>query len=169
MRPLHCAIATYPWRSWTRCSTRLATLFAPRYSEYIQRSLWCMRTISTSFRRCVSRACERSPGRLRKHPGKQGLSPLFMAPTQRIILRCFSRQTAMAFDYGQHRGFDIFRHVAGIATDIDARSILEPGPQRCTLFEYSMLDVDFLRLVTREGARLSSVRNPSLCISVSSS
>lgn len=68
-----------------------------------------------------------------------------------IILRCFPRQTAMTFDDAQHCGFDILRHVAGITADIDMGAILEPRPQRRTLFAYSVLDVDFLRLVTREG------------------
>ncbi|MNR56967.1 hypothetical protein D3C85_1776510 [compost metagenome] len=39
---------------------------------------------------------------------------------------------------------DIFGHLAGVATDVQLRTLLQPAPQVCTLFANPVLHVDLL-------------------------
>ncbi len=45
---------------------------------------------------------------------------------------------------------NIFRHAAFVAADVDVGTAFDPVPQGFGLFEYAVLDVDFLGLIARE-------------------
>ena len=45
---------------------------------------------------------------------------------------------------------NIFRHAAFVAADVDVGAAFDPVPQGFGLFEYAVLDVDFMSLIARE-------------------
>ena len=57
----------------------------------------------------------------------------------------------MLGDDGVEGGVDILRHAGGVAADVDAGSILQPGPEARSLLEHLVLHVDLVVLVAGEG------------------
>src|SRR5471032_1925826 len=57
----------------------------------------------------------------------------------------------MALDDFLQRGVDVLGHAAGIATDIDTGTLLQPAPQLRAGFEHALLHVDLFGLVTGES------------------
>src|SRR5260370_35001194 len=70
--------------------------------------------------------------------------------------RFFYRLVAGLFDDSMQSRIDIFGHSLGITAHVEVSAVLQPSPQISCVFQHSMLNVDFLRLIPRERRTESS-------------
>ena len=66
---------------------------------------------------------------------------------------CFLRRLATLFLHNRpQRGIYIFRHLQGVATNIEVSSGVEPAPKFGGIFLHLVLHINLMFLIPREGA-----------------
>src|SRR5438067_906426 len=68
-----------------------------------------------------------------------------------IVFRPFARVTALALDHLQQRLVNVARHILLITAHVEVRAFLEPRVELARLRKHSVLDVNLVGPVAREG------------------
>src|SRR5262249_61713517 len=67
-----------------------------------------------------------------------------------VIVSRLDFQSPPPLDNLSKRGIDILRHSLRVSADVEIGALFQPFPKFARRLEHSVLDVNFLRLITRE-------------------
>ena len=87
------------------------------------------------------------------------LIPFFTLQLRDVFGSLLIRFAAGLLDHLVQGGINVLGHALGVATDINMRSLLEPGPHIPCVFQHAMLHVDLLDLIAGE-CRLQARQSP---------
>src|SRR2546425_6077737 len=64
-----------------------------------------------------------------------------------ILSSGFGRESAFVLGDGDEGLVNVFGHAFGVTADVEIGAVLKPGPKVFRVFQHSILDVNFVRLI----------------------
>ena len=89
------------------------------------------------------------------------LVPLLLAQIFYVFRRLFQRFSAFFLDNLVQSNIDVLRHAGSISADKEMRALFQPGKKLLAILQHPVLDINFVRLIPREGG-IESGQDPRL-------